>query len=1038
MPYGTHEAFLSLGPLMLGIEQAALGSAGLEPTLQAIGALARQVSLLAISAIAYAWLLQTWRRSRAWLALLLATTLMCVLVALTLLNPVKLVTVGQIDVRDVIVSFATLDLPLLPSLVVTAVAMAVRGSFGDVAAGAGVTNIALTFLVARALRHAIDRGTLTRGLRTYAFLAIVQWPIFVIPSVMMIPGRTLGQMLDDGSLLSMLVLGIVTVFFGWVCDLIGRQADKDQTIEENAISLRHILDGSTQGVLIHDGLTPIFANETFARIYGYASADAVIAAGTIAPLVVTQSGRAPSDEMLWLQADPRGVPTFMGDRQARRVDGSTIWIDAEIRLTMWRGRRAIQTTVVDVTDAHRAADLLQQRREMLARHQDALLELLRLRFDGSQTFSDIAQSALPLLNSGMGGSRTSICMIDLAAGLFDCLGYFEPAKGFSPGEVVLRSSDLIGIEGEMQAASTILIADVDDRSVEPSLGNLLRQAGAQSGLITRVPVDSRYACLLLFYDSRPRGWSLEEQIFARATGNIVGMAMLSHLRQRNFESLDTVLDAMIIFDRDGLVTYANRAAYDQIGLSPGDLFDEHALQLLPSMPVPEVGGASHDVPWTRLDGSTTQVRVLHSRIADGGSVASWRDISIELESEKENEALRMQLTQAAKMEAIGRLAGGMAHDFNNLLGAIMGFAGFLVDDLDEGSEQHGYAMRVLSVSERARQLVMQILAFSRAEGAARAPVSLGDWAREGRDLLQGLLPASTQLILHPSPRELHVFGNATQLQQVLVNLCVNANDSLPENGGTIEIELAEVTPLVPSPLAASETDGGFHPSRLESGQLDPGRRYVRMRVRDRGCGIRQDVLDQIFEPFFTTKDRTRGTGLGLAVVHGLLQAHDGAYAVRSTPGSGTVFDIYLPLIDVEPQLERPWSRTNAAPGPAIAALLLDDEEDLLDAMRIGLKRLGFAVAATNSPGQALAWLREKPGAFQVLITDQVMPGMRGTALIPLAKEADPSVRVILTTGYSDGATERIAREAGADAFVLKPVPPETMARTARSLFAAVQ
>jgi CheY-like chemotaxis protein len=239
---------------------------------------------------------------------------------------------------------------------------------------------------------------------------------------------------------------------------------------------------------------------------------------------------------------------------------------------------------------------------------------------------------------------------------------------------------------------------------------------------------------------------------------------------------------------------------------------------------------------------------------------------------------------------------------------------------------------------------------------------------------------------------------------------------------------------VPSPLAASETDGSFHVARLESGQLSAGRRYARVRVRDGGCGIRQQVLDQIFEPFFTTKDRARGTGLGLAVVHGLMQAHDGAYTVRSTPGNGTVFDIYLPAIDVAAATASPTVRAAARPGPEIAALLLDDEDDLLDAMRIGLKRLGFAVAATNSPNQALAWLREKPGTFQVLITDQVMPGMRGTALIPLAKAADPSLRIILTTGYSDGATERIAREAGADAFVLKPVPPETMARAARALF----
>jgi PAS domain S-box-containing protein len=1021
---------------MLGIDLPAIDGAGLDATLLAVGALARQISLLAVSAIAYAWLVQMARRTGARLPLFFAALLMGTLAMLTLLNPVQLASVGQLDVRDVIVNFAVLDLPLLLGLAVAVVAGAVRGGIADAAAFAGVVNIALTWVVAYGVRLAVDGGWIRRGPRLYLGLAVAQWPLFTVPSLLLIPDRTMAGMLQDGSLLVMIVLGIVTLAFGWICDVVARQANKDTALEESAVSLRHILDGQTQGVLIHDGTRPIFANETFARLYGFESADAVIAAGSIVPLVVTQSGDPVTDGRLWSRVDPEGSPIFLPDRRARRRDGDTIWIDAEIRSTIWRGRRAIQTTVVDVSEAHRTAELLRGRREMLARHQDALLSLLRLRFDGSQPILHIADAVLPVASHGMDVSRVGFWVADNAAGMLQRLAYFEPGTGLRHAPLPMRMSELVGLINELATASTVPIADIDAPHVDPHLAGMMREVGTRAVMLVRVPIDARYACILLFHDRAVRDWTIEEQIFARATTNIVGMGMLANLRQRNIESLDVVLDAIVIFGEDGLVTYANRAAYDQIGLSPGDLLDEQATALMPPIPRADAEGAAHVVDWTRLDGSAAQVRVLHRRLPEGGSVASWRDISGELESEKEKEALRMQLLQAAKMEAIGRLAGGMAHDFNNLLGAIMGFAGFLVDDLDEGSEQHGYAMRVLSVSERARQLVMQILAFSRAEGAARTPVALAEWARECRDLLDGLLPASTQLVLRIRGSNLTVTGNATQLQQVLVNLCINANDALDEAGGTIEIDVDEVVPVQPSPLAASDADGMRHAARLEFGLLATGRRHARIRVRDAGCGLQQDVLDQIFEPFFTTKDRARGTGLGLAVVHGLLQAHGGAYAVRSTAGTGTVFDVYLPLVTAAADRASGHDRAAVPVGPSIAALLLDDEADLLDAMRIGLKRLGFAVAATSSPNQALAWLRERPGAFQVLITDQVMPGMHGTALISLAKQADPSVRIILTTGYSDDATERIARAAGADAFVLKPVPPETMARAARALFAA--
>ncbi|GIL40841.1 response regulator [Roseiterribacter gracilis] len=992
----------------------------------AIG-LAQQGTLIGVGVLAYAWVLtRAVRTGDRWFP----TLLLIVLAGVTIFLPFNFGRVGgQFDMRRVPITFAALDVPLPHGMLVTASAILFRLMIGGPKAAAGIGNIVLSFAVALLFAYAVRRGWMKRNLIGYALVGITAGPTYALSQILSSPPHTLPDMIADGTLVAVILFNTAaTCFFGLVTDYALDQERRDRALADSAIAMQRILHGSVQGILIHDGLKPIFANETFARIYGFDSPQALLHLGTIKPLLISRTGNNITDQVLWDVAPPDGRARLERDVPARRADGTLIRVDLEIRRTLWNGKEVLQAIAIDVTDAHRAAALLQGRRAMLERHQSALLALLRLQMDGSLSPADVAAAVLPLAAQGMNCERVGLWQIDVAARSCDRVAYYGEDHGMRYEHASYPYDRIPQSWIDSSSAATVINDTLTDTTPE-QLEQISERT--RSLLLIRFPVDSRHAGALAFNGFAPREWLLEEQIFARAVANIVGLAMLSALRQKNFASLDAVVDAILVVDRGGRVTFANRSAYDQIGLSQDDLIDEHAMSLLPALPPESDEESSHVVEWTRLDGSKALVRVLRNSLADGGSIASWRDVTAEIESKTEREMLRSQLAQAAKMEAVGRLAGGIAHDFNNMLGAIIGFAGFLRDDLQENAELQSYASKILTVSDRAKQLVAQILAFSHGRDMAMAPLDMRDVAQEARELLRGLLPAATDIQLTITAAPATILGNAVQLQQVMVNLCVNARDALPDGSGRIALSIDLIRSNSTSPLEAGGDERPGYDAHLVHGALDLEQPYVRLRIEDNGAGMSQAVLDRIFEPFFTSKERGRGTGLGLAVVHGLLVGHQAAYAVSSNIGRGTVFDIFLPFAAATTRDTATYRNEKPPAVRSLSLLLVDDEPDLLDAMAIGLRRLGLEVAATTQPQQAVAWVAEQPGRFDVMVTDQVMPGLRGTALIPMVKRADPQLRVILTTGYSDGATEEGALAAGADAFILKPVPPETVARAAQ-------
>lgn len=423
-------------------------------------------------------------------------------------------------------------------------------------------------------------------------------------------------------------------------------------------------------------------------------------------------------------------------------------------------------------------------------------------------------------------------------------------------------------------------------------------------------------------------------------------------------------------------------------------------------------------------------------------LALIRDIS----DRKTTAYLERMLLQTQKMEAIGRLAGGIAHDFNNFLGAIMGFASFLVEDLKENSPQHGYAQKILTTSKRAKEMTAQILNFSRRKNIEKRSMDITQLVQETKGIVQAMMPSNITLNEEIDATPLTMHGSSHQISQMLINLYVNAHDAIGNNHGTITFRLRNV--LADNDLV-SNFYGTKNPSSLSSpntiqsrpdgtlmlpfGQVENKQTYALIEVEDTGCGIPKDTLVHIFEPFFTTKDTGAGTGLGLSALHGLLESHKGACIVSTHPGSGTCFQLYLPceLKKNKPpkktkKAKREQAAKDVAPKKKISILVVDDEKPITDMLETALTRQGFKVTAYNDPQEALAFLKKTRKKFDVIISDQIMPNMKGVAFLREAKEIKENIATILCSGYTGDTTETDVMKEGIDAFLMKPILPDTL------------
>jgi PAS domain S-box-containing protein len=408
------------------------------------------------------------------------------------------------------------------------------------------------------------------------------------------------------------------------------------------------------------------------------------------------------------------------------------------------------------------------------------------------------------------------------------------------------------------------------------------------------------------------------------------------------------------------------------------------------------------------------VSYIHENGKPKGATVVVHDITERKKAEEERKELEAQLRQAQKMEAIGTLAGGIAHDFNNLLSVIIGYTELLMMNGAGGAEARQNLNEIFKASKHARDMVKQILAFSRQGKQERKPIQVGHIAKEALKLLRASLPATIVIKEHIEKDTGIVEADPTQIHQVPMNLCTNAAHAINENDGILEISLNNIE------LSRQDAEMDL--------ELKPGP-YLKLSVSDSGHGIRPEALDKIFDPYYTTKEKGEGTGLGLAVVQGIVKSHNGAVTVESTIGTGSTFHVYLPTINRETTTEE----NDAKPLPMgnERILFIDDEQPLAEIGKQMLKRLGYTVSTRTSSIEALELFKAQPHRFDLVITDIVMPNMTGDILAEKLMEVRSDIPVILCTGYSRQFTKTQTKEMGIQSLLMKPFVMQDLAHAVR-------
>ena len=459
----------------------------------------------------------------------------------------------------------------------------------------------------------------------------------------------------------------------------------------------------------------------------------------------------------------------------------------------------------------------------------------------------------------------------------------------------------------------------------------------------------------------------------------------------------------------------NRADVEQLTIAaithPEEIgHDAVAMQQLRAGDIREF---TRDKRYLRKDGTEVWANLTVSAMwapgeAPGLCIAVVLDIT-------ERKTMEEQFRQAQKMEAIGTLAGGIAHDFNNILAAINGYTELSRMALHGNPEVRDYLGAVLQATSRAAGLVRQILTFSRRQPVDRQPVQLRPTVEEALKLLRASIPSSIEFDLTFATDAPVVLADPTQIHQILMNLGTNAWHAMQDRTGRLAVKLERFE--VDAALAATTPN------------LRPGL-YARLSVSDTGSGMDAATLGRMFEPFFTTKAPGEGTGLGLAVVHGIMASHDGAVTVSSQPGAGTVFRLYFPA-DTGQAPMAAVEEASAPSGHGEWILLVDDEEVLTRLGRKMLEALGYNVEATTLPGTALALVRADPWRFALVLTDQTMPGMTGLELARELRQLRAELPILLMTGFGAVVTRERLAEAGISQLLSKPT-------SINSLGAAVQ
>ena len=497
--------------------------------------------------------------------------------------------------------------------------------------------------------------------------------------------------------------------------------------------------------------------------------------------------------------------------------------------------------------------------------------------------------------------------------------------------------------------------------------------------------------------------------------------------------INSSLDAILCVDESHCISVFNPAATRLFGCSAKSAFGSPLSRFLPEMEKRLKEGSAPpqavvgEYRATTLQGEEIYVEISVSVEPAGGTPQPGagaittlfvRDLTAAKHAEAQRPALETQLRESQKMQAVGTMAGGIAHDFNNILSAILGNVELAKQDTASQSAALVSLEEIEKAGRRARDLVRQILTFSRNEPARRTPTRLSEVVQETVRLVKVTVPPGVEIRVLESPDYATVLADATQVEQALLNLCTNAILAIGQSKGCVTIALGDT--LLDFPDC----------SRVG---VPPGR-YLDLSVQDSGAGMSQTTLQRIFEPFFTTRQVGQGTGLGLSVVHGIMKTHQGGIDVHSAPGKGSIFHLYFPTCEeAVPAAEQPPAPAPAVHGLGRHVMYVDDDQALVFLVERVLRRKGFTVTSFTDPLQAQAALAERGQDFDLLVTDYNMPGFSGVDLLRAAKALRPGLPVALASGYVTPAIEKSAFEAGASALVYKPNDVNALCETVQRL-----
>ncbi len=489
-------------------------------------------------------------------------------------------------------------------------------------------------------------------------------------------------------------------------------------------------------------------------------------------------------------------------------------------------------------------------------------------------------------------------------------------------------------------------------------------------------------------------------------------------------------DAIFVMDFKGQIIDGNRVACEKLRLSRHDMLNQTTMDIISPEHAPfwpermdELRRLRHIIFETALkaeDGTIVPVEASCRAIEYDNQPAVLtiaRDITERIEAEKEKAKLRSQLRQAQKMEAIGTLAGGIAHDFNNILQSIFGYTEIASIHASQGKDPNEALDNILTASQRAKGLINQILSFSRQSEQEKQTVQINLIVKEVLKLIRASLPATIEIKGRNLNSDAVVEADPIQIHQVMMNLCSNAHHAMREGGGVLEVKLSDID--IDREKAAQ--CGGI--------QAGP---YIELTIRDSGHGIPTEYMDRIFDPYFTSKEKGEGTGLGLAVVHGIISSHGGAITVESEISKGTAFHVIFPKKNKISAQDKPAAVD--APGRQEGTeriLFIDDEPALIDIGKEILSTLGYDVTPCTASDEALDLFKANPERFDLVITDLTMPKMTGDLLAQELMRMRPEIPVILFTGYSDLVSRERFNKLGIRDCLMKPLTRKDLAESIR-------